>query len=107
EFVDASRELLPRGGRFLEMGKTDLRQPEAVARQHAGLRYRAYDLVTAAGPERIQEMLVDLAGLFERKLLVLSAIRSWHVRRRQEAFRYLPEGRTTGKVVLTVPAPTD
>ncbi|KJS57661.1 zinc-binding dehydrogenase, partial [Streptomyces rubellomurinus] len=45
EFVDASLELLPRGGRFLEMGKTDLRDPEAVARQHAGVRYRSYDLV--------------------------------------------------------------
>nr|WLD30099.1 GomB [Streptomyces rubellomurinus] len=107
EFVDASLELLPRGGRFLEMGKTDLRDPEAVARQHAGVRYRSYDLVTAAGPERIQEMLVELAGLFERKVLVPSPIRSWDVRRGQEAFRYLREGRNTGKVVLTVPAPLD
>ncbi|KJS51819.1 hypothetical protein VM98_35080, partial [Streptomyces rubellomurinus subsp. indigoferus] len=49
EFVDASRELLPRGGRCLEMGKTDLRDPEAVARQHAGVRYRSYDLVAQAG----------------------------------------------------------
>ncbi|MGA5819073.1 SDR family NAD(P)-dependent oxidoreductase [Kitasatospora sp. NPDC094028] len=107
EFVDASLELLPRGGRFLEMGKTDLRDPEAVARQHAGVRYRSYDLVAQAGPERIQEMLVELAALFERKVLVPSPIRSWDVRRGQEAFRYLREGRNTGKVVLTVPAPLD
>ncbi|KJS50984.1 hypothetical protein VM98_39630, partial [Streptomyces rubellomurinus subsp. indigoferus] len=79
----------------LEMGKTDLRDPEAVARQHAGVRYRSYDLVAQAGPERIQEMLVELAALFERKVLVPSPIRSWDVRRGQEAFRYLREGRNT------------
>ena len=27
EFVDASLGLLPRGGRFVEMGKTDIRDP--------------------------------------------------------------------------------
>ncbi|KJS51038.1 hypothetical protein VM98_39360, partial [Streptomyces rubellomurinus subsp. indigoferus] len=36
-----------------------------------------------------------------------SPIRSWDVRRGQEAFRYLREGRNTGKVVLTVPAALD
>ena len=29
-FVDASLELLPRGGRFVEMGKTDIRDPDGV-----------------------------------------------------------------------------
>ena len=52
EFVDASLELLPRGGRFLEMGKTDIRDPEQVAAEHPGVAYRAFDLIEA-GPERI------------------------------------------------------
>ena len=38
EFVDASLRLLVGGGRFIEMGKTDLRDPEAVAEQHPGVR---------------------------------------------------------------------
>ncbi|OEV06458.1 zinc-binding dehydrogenase, partial [Streptomyces oceani] len=37
EFVDASLRLLPRGGRFLEMGKTDIREPEKVAVDHEGV----------------------------------------------------------------------
>ena len=41
EFVDASLRLLPRGGRFLEMGKTDVRDPEQVAAEHPGVRYQA------------------------------------------------------------------
>ncbi|WP_151483658.1 type I polyketide synthase [Streptomyces albicerus] len=106
EFVDASLELLPRGGRFIEMGKTDIRDPEAVAQQCAGVRYRSYDLLEA-GPDRIQEMLVEIAALFERGVLTPSPIRAWDVRRGQEALRYLREGRNVGKVVLTVPAPLD
>ena len=38
EFVDASLGLLPRGGRFIEMGKADIRDPEVVARALAGVR---------------------------------------------------------------------
>ncbi|MFF7977233.1 SDR family NAD(P)-dependent oxidoreductase [Streptomyces sp. NPDC007905] len=106
EFVDASLELLPRGGRFIEMGKTDIRDPEAVAHGHDGVRYRSYDLMEA-GPERIQQMLVEIAALFDRGMLSPSPIRAWDVRRGQEAFRHLREGRNVGKVVLTVPAPLD
>ncbi|MFD3466027.1 SDR family NAD(P)-dependent oxidoreductase [Streptomyces sp. NPDC058682] len=106
EFVDATLELLPRGGRFIEMGKTDIRDPEVVAREHEGVRYRSYDLLEA-GPERIQEMLVEITRLFEQGVLVASPIRTWDVRRGQDAFRFLREGRNIGKIVLTVPAPLD
>ena len=56
EFVDASLRLLPRGGRFLEMGKTDIRDAGEVAAEHPGVRYQAFDLFEA-GPDRIGEML--------------------------------------------------
>ncbi len=50
EFVDASLRVLVGGGRFIEMGKTDLRDAEQVAAQHPGVQYRAFDLMEA-GPE--------------------------------------------------------
>jgi acyl transferase domain-containing protein/NADPH:quinone reductase-like Zn-dependent oxidoreductase/acyl carrier protein len=106
EFVDASLDLLPEGGRFIEMGKTDIRDPEVVAHERAGVRYRSYDLIEA-GPERIQEMLLDIARLFEWGVLTPSPIRAWDVRDGVEAFRFLREGRNIGKVVLTVPPPRD
>ncbi|WP_069164173.1 type I polyketide synthase [Nocardia altamirensis] len=106
EFIDRTLELLPRGGRFIEMGKTDLRDPDVVAREHAGVRYRSYDLLEA-GPDRIQEMLTEIAGLFTAGVLVPSPIRAWDVRQGAAAFRFLREGRNVGKVVLTVPAPLD
>ncbi|HEY0935736.1 MAG TPA: SDR family NAD(P)-dependent oxidoreductase, partial [Trebonia sp.] len=106
EFVDASLELLPRGGRFIEMGKADIRDPGAVARRHPGVSYRSYDLFEA-GPDRMGEMLAAVMSLFARGVLVPAPVRAWDVRRGAEAFRFLREGRNTGKVVLTVPAPLD
>jgi polyketide synthase 12 len=106
EFVDASLELLPRGGRFIEMGKADLRDPGAIGGRHRGVRYRSYDLFEA-GPERMQEMLAEVMALFGRGVLSHAPVRTWDVRRGPQAFRFLREGRNTGKVVLTVPAPLD
>ncbi|WP_461025361.1 SDR family NAD(P)-dependent oxidoreductase, partial [Streptomyces heilongjiangensis] len=106
EFVDASLRLLPRGGRFLEMGKTDVRDPEVVAAGYAGVVYQAFDLMDVA-PERIGEMLSDLVALFESGVLTPLPVTCWDVRRAPEAFRYLSQARHVGKVVLTVPAPLD
>jgi polyketide synthase 12 len=106
EFVDASLALLPGGGRFVEMGKADIRDPVVVAREHAGVEYRSFDLFEA-GPLRIQEMLGEVVALFDKGVLTHAPIRTWDVRRGAAAFRFLREGRNTGKVVLTVPAPLD
>ena len=47
EFVDASLSLLGEGGRFVEIGKADVRDPDAVAAAHPGVAYRAFDLLEA------------------------------------------------------------
>jgi NAD(P)-dependent dehydrogenase (short-subunit alcohol dehydrogenase family)/acyl carrier protein len=70
------------------------------------VRYRSYDLFEA-GPERIGQMLAEIMTLFSRGALSHAPVRTWDVRRGAEAFRFLREGRNTGKVVLTVPAPLD
>jgi acyl transferase domain-containing protein/NADPH:quinone reductase-like Zn-dependent oxidoreductase/acyl carrier protein len=106
EFVDASLELLPRGGRFVEMGKTDVREPRAVAAEHPGVDYRAFDLIEA-GPERIQAMLGELLALFERGVLEPLPRRTWDMRRAPDAFRYLSQARHTGKIVLRAPRAVD
>ncbi|MEU1288815.1 SDR family NAD(P)-dependent oxidoreductase, partial [Kitasatospora sp. NPDC005856] len=106
EFVDTSLELLPRGGRFVEMGKTDIRDAEEVAARHSGVAYRAFELFEA-GPERIQEMLTELVALFEAGALRPLPITTWDVRRSVDAFRYVSQARHIGKVVLTVPPALD
>jgi acyl transferase domain-containing protein/D-arabinose 1-dehydrogenase-like Zn-dependent alcohol dehydrogenase/acyl carrier protein len=102
ELVDASLELLPRGGRFVEMGKTDIRDARAVAKVHAGVDYRAFDLMDA-GPERIGEMLAELLELFERGVLRPLPLRAWDLRRAPQAFRFMSQARHVGKNVLTLP----
>ncbi|MET8978877.1 beta-ketoacyl synthase N-terminal-like domain-containing protein [Streptomyces sp. NPDC004539] len=95
EFIDASFKLLAPGGRFIEMGKTDLREPE-------GVTYRAFDLIEA-GPRRIQEMFGELKKLFDEGALTPLPVTCWDVREAVPAFRYMSQARHVGKVVLTVP----
>ncbi|MFI9383506.1 SDR family NAD(P)-dependent oxidoreductase [Kutzneria sp. NPDC052558] len=103
EFVDASLRLLPRGGRFLEMGKTDIRDPRTVAENVA---YSAFDLMEC-GPELIEKMLAALIDLFDRGQLTPPPVTAWDIRRAPEAVRWLSQARHIGKVVLTVPKPLD
>src|SRR5690606_2917397 len=68
ELIDASLRLMPRGGRFIEMGRTDLRDPERVAAAYEGVRYRAFELMDA-GLDRIHTMLTEVLALFEQGVL--------------------------------------
>ncbi|WP_267888504.1 type I polyketide synthase [Nocardia yamanashiensis] len=104
EFVDASMRLMPRGGRFLEMGKTDPRDPRVIAARYPGVDYRQFDLLHA-GPDRIQGILRELVELFDRGLLQPPPVMQWGVENAAEALRYLSQARHIGKLVLTVPPP--
>ncbi|WP_229861250.1 type I polyketide synthase, partial [Streptomyces litmocidini] len=106
EFVDASLGLLPRGGRFVEMGKTDLRDPALIAAGHPGVDYRFFDLLQEPA-ERIGEMLTAVMGLLSSGALRPLPVSTWDVRRAPEAFRYVSQARHVGKVVLTLPAALD
>nr|WP_035304435.1 type I polyketide synthase [Actinokineospora inagensis] len=98
EFVDASAGLLTEGGRFIEMGKADLR---------TGIPgYRAFDL-GEAGPDRLQQVLVEVLDLFDRGVFTLLPWRAWDVREARSVFRFVGQGKHIGKNVLTVPAPVD
>jgi polyketide synthase 1/15 len=103
EFVDASLRLLVRGGRFLEMGKTDIRDAQVVATQYPAVRYQAFDLVEA-GPDRIQAMLKELKELFDTGVLQPPPVRTWDVRSAPEAYRFISQARHIGKVVLNMPS---
>ncbi|HEX5852240.1 MAG TPA: type I polyketide synthase [Solirubrobacteraceae bacterium] len=106
EFIDASLGLLGAGGRFVEMGKTDLRSVEDVAARHPGVSYRAFDLMEA-GPERLGEMLGEIAELFEEGVLSPLPVTGWDVRRAPDAFRFMSQAGHVGKNVLTMPASID
>ncbi|HEY3710250.1 MAG TPA: SDR family NAD(P)-dependent oxidoreductase, partial [Amycolatopsis sp.] len=98
ELLDASMRLLAPGGRFLEMGKTDIRD----AAELPGLTYRAFDVVDA-GPDRTKEMLRELVELFELGALKPLPVTTWDVRRARDAFRHMSQAKHIGKIVLTMP----
>jgi polyketide synthase 1/15 len=102
EFVDASLRLLSRGGRFIEMGKTDVRDPGTIAKDYPGVSYQAFDVIEA-GYDRIAVMLGQLRELFEAQVLHPLPVKTWDVRHARAAYRFVSAARHIGKVVLTMP----
>ncbi|MFE3166114.1 type I polyketide synthase [Streptomyces sp. NPDC059224] len=102
EFVDASAGLLRPGGRFLEMGKTDLRDPAGFP----DIDYLPYDLMRLP-PQEMQRLLVAALDLFAAGALTVPPPSVWPVSQAVDAFRYLSQARHTGKLVLTLPRRLD
>ncbi|WP_326830207.1 SDR family NAD(P)-dependent oxidoreductase [Streptosporangium sp. NBC_01810] len=98
EYIDASARLLRPGGRFIELGKLDIRDQE----RFPGLVYHWFD-VADAGPERLRQILGALTELFQAGELRPLPFTAWDVRRGREAFRFMSQARHTGKIVLTMP----
>ncbi|MBF9134818.1 SDR family NAD(P)-dependent oxidoreductase, partial [Plantactinospora sp. S1510] len=106
EFIDASLRLMRPQGRFVEIGKSDYRDPDKVAADHPGVSYQAFD-VLEVDPARIQELLVRLRTWGEAGILRPLPVSAWDIRRAPEALRHLARGQNVGKVVLTVPRSLD
>ncbi|OSP39030.1 beta-ketoacyl synthase, partial [Streptomyces sp. 13-12-16] len=107
DFVDASLRLLAPGGRLVEMGKTDVRDPGRVALDHPDVAlYQAYEL-REAGEDRIQEMFADLTRLFADGSLHPLPTVTWDVHHARDAFRHMAQAKHYGKIVLTVPRAWD
>jgi len=106
EFVSSSLSMMTPGGRFLEMGKTDIREPGDVAAAHPGVTYQAFDLIEA-GPERIQQMLQRLAGLLAEGAIEPLPVMAYELRQIRSALRFMAQARHVGKIVLTLPGRLD
>ncbi|MFD6397595.1 SDR family NAD(P)-dependent oxidoreductase [Nocardia sp. NPDC060249] len=101
DFIDASAGLLGVGGRFLEMGKSDIREGLGDA-----VEYLAFDL-HEAGMERTASILAALGDLFATGALAPPTVTAWDIRQARSALRYMQQAKHVGKVVLRVPAPID
>lgn len=102
EFTDASLRLLAPGGRFIEMGKTDVRDPHDIADAYRGAQYRAFDLMEA-GPDRTAWMLAEIVRLLADGVVTPLPLKTFDVRCASAAYRYVSQARHIGKVALTVP----
>ncbi|WP_231999212.1 SDR family NAD(P)-dependent oxidoreductase [Mycobacterium sp. 1081908.1] len=106
EFVDASLQLLPRGGSFVEIGKTDIRRVDDIAASHRGVDYRVYDL-SSAPAEALQPAWAALTEMFATGVLKPLPTTSYGLLNAPHAFRDMSQARHTGKIVLIPPAVLD
>ncbi|WP_345607911.1 SDR family NAD(P)-dependent oxidoreductase, partial [Streptomonospora salina] len=104
--IDASLRLLADGGRFVEIGKADVRDAAQVGAAHPGTAYLPFHL-DEVGPDRIQAMLAAILELFDRGRLAHPPVAARPMHRAHDAFRTLQQGRNVGKAVLTVAKPID
>ncbi|MFE3040814.1 SDR family NAD(P)-dependent oxidoreductase [Kitasatospora indigofera] len=99
ELTDASLRLLADGGRFVELGKTDVRSPE-------GLVYRAFDL-NDVDPARQGDILAGVVAMLADGTLEPLPVIAADLRQAAATFRLMSRAGHTGKIVLTVPRPID
>ncbi len=99
DFIDASMTLLPSGGSFIEMGKTDIRDPQQVAADHPGVTYQAFDLYEA-GPDVLNGIFLAVMELFAEGRVSQIPITIWNIRDARKAFREMSQGRHIGKLVF-------
>ncbi|MGW7820223.1 SDR family NAD(P)-dependent oxidoreductase [Streptomyces puniciscabiei] len=107
DLIDASLRLLPEGGCFVELGKSDRRDPDRVAAACPGVRYRPLDLVPDTTPESLQEMLAEVVRLLREGAVEQLPVRTWDVLDAPEAFRFMSQAKQVGKLVLTIPPVPD
>ncbi|MFF0746329.1 type I polyketide synthase [Streptomyces sp. NPDC004111] len=103
DLLDASLGLLRPGGRLIELGRTDLRDPAEVRDGH-GVAYRAFELLDA-GEERLGGLLAEMVALFEQGVFTPLPLRVWDVAGAGDAFRFLSQAHHVGKLALTFPQP--
>ena len=100
--IDAGISVLKATGRFIELGKTDIREADAIERQSPGVKYLLADL-TPFFAERspwigshLQSLLRDIAT-GDLAALPVTAFASHEVK---HAFRHMAAARHIGRVVV-------
>ncbi|MGV0771746.1 SDR family NAD(P)-dependent oxidoreductase [Mycobacterium syngnathidarum] len=106
-FVDASLQVLAPGGRFVEIGKTDIRDPRDVAIAYPDTTYHAFDLRANVSPDRTTQMLDELLTLFDVQTIEPLPIIAYDIRHATRALRLMQHAHHTGKIVLTLPRQLD
>ncbi|MFH9138977.1 SDR family NAD(P)-dependent oxidoreductase, partial [Streptomyces sp. NPDC017524] len=104
DHVDASLDLLNPTGRYIEMGKTDIRDPHTITTTHPGRTYRAFDL-KEAGPDHTQHMLTTITHHLTNHTLTLLPHTTWNLADLPQALRHMSQGRHTGKNIIHIPTP--
>ena len=102
EAIDDGLALLRAGGRFIELGKTDLRNRESVEKRWPGVRYLPIDLtphIAANAPwvgERLDALFKEISAA-KLPTLPVTVFDSSEVK---DAFRYMARAEHIGRIVV-------
>jgi myxalamid-type polyketide synthase MxaB len=102
EAIASSLSLLAPGGRFLEIGKTDLWDQERVAQVNPGASYHAIalDQMMADNPASVGTLLRELMAEFAEHKLEPLPHRVFPMQEAVEAFRHMARAKHIGKIVV-------
>jgi acyl transferase domain-containing protein len=109
EAIAASLSLLREGGRFLELGKTDLWDQPRVDRFRPGLTFHAIalDRMMAEQPKLVEQLMGDVLPQFVQRRLDPLPLRTFGIRRVVDALRHMARAEHIGKVVIQAAAEND
>ena len=102
EAIDAGLDLLRPNGRFIELGKTDIREAGAIERRWPGIQYIVADL-TVLFEERspwIREHLTALLNEIARGDLPALPSAVYEERETKQAFRHMAAAKHIGRLVI-------
>ncbi len=107
EVSEKSLALLRPGGRFVEIGKLGVLEPEHVARNRPDVAYHTFDLnlLLTSDPTVVPNTLSVLRPLFEQGKLRPLPQTVFPVQEVVAAYRYVQQARQIGKVVLQFGGP--
>jgi acyl transferase domain-containing protein/NADPH:quinone reductase-like Zn-dependent oxidoreductase/acyl carrier protein len=101
-FIPQSLAVLKPQGRFIEIGKINVWEPEQVKRVKPNANYFLVDLVELCQqqPDTIQSILQRLVEEFANHNLHPLPSRVFSIKEVVGAFRYMQQGKHTGKIVI-------
>lgn len=103
DLAEAGMRCLCHGGRFVEIGKTDVRTPEQAASVRQDISYQAVDMERLGQEDEaaMTRIFAEVMAGFEKGQLAPIPRRVFTMDAVRTAFRYMLEGRHTGKLVLS------
>jgi acyl transferase domain-containing protein len=102
ETIGASLSVLRTGGRFLELGKTDLWDQARVDQARPGVTFFpiALDRMMAEEAGRVGELMREVIEQFVQRKLDPLPLRTFRIERSMEALRHMARAEHIGKVVI-------
>ncbi|MGV0714051.1 type I polyketide synthase [Mycolicibacterium sp. XJ662] len=106
-FIEATVRATAQGGRFAEIAKRDIWTPEQMAAARPDIKYEiiALDATIEQEPERVGNLLAELADSMGSGALVPLAAEVYPLTEAKTAFRRMQQARHIGKIVLQMPKP--